>query len=141
MKDNPRKTIGLVLCIGLAGILGLYVLFQAKNLIIGPTITITEPQDGATIPFHVVTISGIARNISEITLNDSPIFIDTKGVFSEKLIVEPGYSIIKVSAKDRFGRKITKLLRIVYNKESVPIETPVLETEVSTSTASSTPSN
>lgn len=139
MFNNPRKTLGITLALSIILILGIYVLFQAKNLILGPQITITEPADGVTVSFNVVSIKGIARNISEITLDDSPIFIDTKGVFAEKLIVPPGYSIIKLSAQDRFGRKKTTLLHIVYTKEAVTI--PDIETTTGTSTKESTASS
>lgn len=132
MLDNPRKTLGITLALSITLILGIYVAFQAKNLILGPQISVSEPHDGATVGFNVVDIKGIARNISEIKLDDSPIFIDTKGVFAEKLIVPPGYSIIKLSAQDRFGRKKTTLLHIVYNKEAAAIP------DIATSTATST---
>lgn len=103
-----------------------YSLFQAKNLILGPRFTIDEPTDGQTLLEEEFIFSGNAHNVSSITLNDSPIFIDENGVFKEKLIAPSGYSIMKLEVKDRFGRSKTEYVHLIL-KEKVsenPIEQP-----------------
>lgn len=147
MVDNPRKTLIITLAAGGIVILVLYSLFQAKNLIVGPVLRITEPLDGQQVEYAVVDIKGTASNISEITLNDSPIYVDTKGAFFEKLIVPSGYSIIKMSVKDRFGRERTSLIRLMYLKEDEPIEmetsraTGTVATSTSATSSPITPTN
>ncbi len=142
IKDNPKKFLSILLIVFIVLILSGYALFQAKNLISGPILTITEPRDGETVGYNVVDIKGTARNIASITLNDGPIYVDSAGAFAEKLIVTSGYSIIKLSVADRFGRKKTTLLQLVYNTEDERIEMPTATTTqkmATTSPASTSP--
>jgi len=90
-----------------------YVLFQSKNLLEGPIISITKPSNGETLTYHVVSVEGTAKNISFIYMNDRQIFVDTLGNFRETIIAPLGYSIIKLSAKDKFGRKTERYLHVV----------------------------
>jgi hypothetical protein len=121
-KKNIRRIALFVIFLLLVG----YIIFQSKNILLGPIIKVSEPKDGQTMTYEVVTVSGEARNISYIYLNDRQIFVDTLGHFSEKLIAPTGYSIIKLSAQDKFGRKTEKLIRIILEKngaEKAQIET------------------
>ncbi len=92
-----------------------YSLFQARFLIIGPHISVSSPTDGETVQSSVVNLVGSAQNISYISVDDRPIFVNEKGEFSEKLIAPEGLSIITLRAKDRFGRETQKQIRIIYN--------------------------
>ncbi|CAN5142958.1 hypothetical protein BH11PAT3_BH11PAT3_2290 [soil metagenome] len=92
-----------------------YSLFQGRFVILGPSIHITYPQDGTRLDTQVYMLSGVAKNIAYISLNDRQIFVDQEGNFSEKLIAPPGLSIIMVRARDRFGRQEEQTVRVVYN--------------------------
>lgn len=89
-----------------------YSLFQARFIILGPYINIQSPQDGASLDTDLINVVGRAENISFISLNDRPIFIDKNGDWNEKLIAPQGLSIITVRAKDRFGRSTEKQVEI-----------------------------
>ena len=93
-----------------------YGIFQSQKIIGGPKISISSPTTGQVIDKSDVDIAGIATNISAISLNDRPIFIDESGKFSEKLMLYPGYNIIKIRAEDKFGSKIEKDLELVYQQ-------------------------
>lgn len=82
-----------------------YGAFEARRLIAGPEISILSPLDGSSTSTNMVLISGIAQNISFLTINDSPAFTDEAGHFSETLSPPPGYAIFTVAATDRFGRR------------------------------------
>ena len=103
--------------IGLFCLLGLiifgYSLFQAKKLISGPIIDIYTPQNGATYSQTLVEIDGRARNIAYLNLNDKPIFTDKNGYFKEKILLSPGYNIIKLDARDKFKTYVEKKLEII----------------------------
>ncbi len=131
MTSTPRQKlrIGLFFLLGIIG--ASYILFQSQNLILGPEIVISEPSDGATLSYNLVTIKGSTKNVTTVTIDDRPIFIDKQGLFSEKLIAPPGYSIIKVTGQDRFGKKIEKRIHLYLPKAAA---SPLLETPVSTST-------
>ncbi|OHB09807.1 MAG: hypothetical protein A3H52_00380 [Candidatus Zambryskibacteria bacterium RIFCSPLOWO2_02_FULL_39_26] len=90
-----------------------YSIFQAWKLISGPIIDIYTPQNGATYSQTLIEIEGRARNISYLNLNDRPIFTNKNGYFKEKLLLSPGYNIIKLDAKDKFKNYTKKRLEII----------------------------
>ena len=92
----------------------LYVLFQARFLILGPQVWINYPKDGEVVANSVIIMEGVARNAAWLTLNGRQIFTDENGLWSEKLIVSPGLSIMTVLARDRFGREREERVRIIY---------------------------
>jgi hypothetical protein len=116
-----------------------YGLFQSKKLIEGPQITVFEPQDGATLTENLVTIKGVAKNIAYIKLDDSPIFVDNSGLFSEQLLVPVGYSTIKVSAQDKFGRVEERFIHVELPTSTLPavlLPQQLTPTHATTSTTS-----
>lgn len=120
MNSDARFYIKIIGFILLFGLIAGYALFTSRFLIEGPIITIDSPKNGSTMTSPLVEIRGSAQNITFITLDDRQIFIDANGDFDEKLLLQPGYSIIKVYAKDRFGRSATKTLGLVYLPSAVP---------------------
>ena len=107
---SPKKSLFILL----GQVLFLYILFQARFLLLGPQVSIATPQDGETAG-PVVTVSGRARNAAWISLNGKQIFTDEKGLWEEKLIVSPGVSIMTVTVRDRFGREEEESVRVVFN--------------------------
>lgn len=104
------KLTGLV--IGLLLVLS-YVSFQARFLIIGPQITLTD-----TPPLvhneRQIFLSGKAFNISRLWLNNRPIYTDIDGNFKEALVLENGYTIATLRAEDRYGRTTAVARQFVY---------------------------
>jgi len=90
-----------------------YAVYQARNLIRGPILEITEPQNGETFSTPLIDISGQIKNISFIYLNDRQIFTTPEGNFSEKLLLSLGYNIMTLRATDKFGRETRKILELV----------------------------
>lgn len=110
--NNLRRTLLTSLTIiGIVGILG-YSFFEARRLVQGPRITILAPMDGSTISSSTVTISGVAENVSFLTINDRPILTDEEGKFSERIAPSAGYAVFSVAAKDRFGRSTSQVVHI-----------------------------
>lgn len=106
---SPRQSILFVL-----GMIFLaYVLYQARYLILGPGLIVKSHADGAVATTSVITLSGTARNAAWLSLNERQIFTDEEGVWSEKLIVGEGVSIMTLRVRDRFGREAEKRLRLV----------------------------
>ncbi|MEK9201514.1 MAG: hypothetical protein AAB944_00930 [Patescibacteria group bacterium] len=92
----------------------LYIFYQGKSIIEGPLISIQSPINGATITSSLIEVRGISDNIARISLNDRPIFIDEEGFFKEKILLSPGYNIIKLTAADKFGRVKEQILELIY---------------------------
>lgn len=106
----PLRTLVQIIAILFVGTLILmYVVFQARFMILGPQITL-EPTPVGRDNQRVVTLTGTTHNITRLWLNDRPIFTDRDGNFTEALVLENGYTIATLRAEDRYGRH-TKLHR------------------------------
>ncbi len=112
---HGARTISIYIAFILLGLIILgYILFQARFLVIGPQITLTNsPKIEQNA--EVIMIEGVAKNIVSITLNDRPIFINEDGKFLEPLILENGYSIMTLRARDRYGREEVLSRPFVYS--------------------------
>ncbi|MEK7081543.1 MAG: hypothetical protein AAB888_01095 [Patescibacteria group bacterium] len=113
MLDKANFSIKIIIGSIFALVVLLYAYYQTRNLISGPTIEITFPENGKTFTEPLVEIIGVAKNSSRITLNDRPILIDESGNFKEKLLLSDGYNIIDFKAEDRFGERINKTLEVI----------------------------
>ena len=112
--QNTRMFAKIALITLCAGGIIIYAYYQMRDFLDGPLIVITEPSDGQTIHEEFVNVSGNAKRISGIMLNDRKIFTDENGVFTEKVALSTGYNEIEISVKDRFNREERKLLKVVY---------------------------
>ena len=90
-----------------------YSLFQANKILAGPIINIYTPQNGATYNSTLIEIDGQAKNIAYINLDDRQMFTDKDGNFSQKLLLSPGYNVVKLDAWDKFGKQTEKKLQLV----------------------------
>jgi hypothetical protein len=96
-------------------VFAVYCLFQARFILLGPSIDIASHQDGAVVLEPSLTLSGTARNAAWLSLNGRQIYTDEKGFWSEKLILAEGLSIMTVRVRDRFGREASESVRLVLN--------------------------
>ena len=113
MNRNAIYVLRVVLISLLVAVIAGYSIFQAWKLISGPIIDVYSPQNGATYSQALIEIEGRARNIAYLNLNDRPIFTDKDGYFKEKLLLLPGYNIIKLDAEDKFKKSTEKRLEII----------------------------
>lgn len=90
-----------------------YSTLQAWKIIQGPVIEIYSPENGRTFTQTLIEVEGRAKNISHLNLNDRPIFTDKTGYFKEKILLSPGYNVIKLDATDKFKKYIEKRLYLV----------------------------
>ena len=96
------------LILALCAILLAYGLFEARRIIEGPTIVIVSPQNGSATSTRALTITGVAHNISFLTIDDKPAYTDEAGNFALTLSPPSGYTVVTVAATDRFGRHASK---------------------------------
>lgn len=91
----------------------LYIAYQARNIILGPSITL---EDTHTIVHteRTVLLAGTAKNIVQLTVNGKEIHTDASGAFAHTLVLEKGYSVVLLTAEDRFGRTTTVRREYVY---------------------------
>jgi hypothetical protein len=100
-----------------------YVAFQARFLIIGPQLQLTNESE-QLVNHRQITLAGSASNISRLWLNDRPIFTDAQGNFKEALVLENGYTIATIRAEDRYGRETTIKRTYIYTPASFQLHKP-----------------
>lgn len=93
----------------LIGVVIFYVHFQARNIISGPKITLTDTYTPIQHDRHI-TLTGTAQNVTKLTVNGKEIHTDESGVFNHVIILENGYTRTTIEAYDRFGHT-TKIVR------------------------------
>ena len=128
-----KISVGTIITLLILG----YGLFQARNFISGPKISVFTPINGENVLDPLVLITGSASNITRISLDDRQIFVDKQGNFSEKLLVPAGYTIIKLAAQDKFGRTTQKLIELNYTATGSPAIIVAATSTVATSSATS----
>ena len=99
----------------------LYVLFQARFLLVGPVVTLTN-EPASVQHERQITLSGVAENITKISINGRSIATDGRGFFSSPIILENGYTIVSIAAEDRYGRETIITRPYVYVPQTfVPV--------------------
>src|SRR3989344_9479761 len=90
-----------------------YTTYETQRIAFGPRINMTSPVNGSLVSDPLVNISGIAKNINDISLNGRKIFLDEKGNFSENMLLSYGYNVITLEASDKFGKKTKKIIEVI----------------------------
>lgn len=90
-----------------------YVGFQARFIIEGPQVTLS-PEPSVVYNDRVVLLNGLARNVTALSINGRPIATDPEGNFNEPVVLENGYTIMSIDARDRYGRAVHIERPLVY---------------------------
>ena len=90
-----------------------YVQFQARNIIQGPALTLSNSLEPIQHERRI-TLDGTAHNVVKLTLNGKEIHTDENGAFSHTLVLENSYTIMSLNAQDRFGRTTSLTREFVY---------------------------
>lgn len=91
-----------------------YALFAMHDVILGPSLVITEPANGSDFTVPNITLKGVVYRIQDISLNGRSITIDNKGNFKEVVLLAPGYNIFTLVVRDKFGRSKDYRLEYTY---------------------------
>ncbi len=92
-----------------------YTGYQSRNLVLGASLTVSEPTDGAIVTEELMLVRGTATRISRLALDGNQIFTDTAGAFSEKILLAPGWNLITLEAQDRFKKTLTRSIEVIYD--------------------------
>jgi hypothetical protein len=132
-----KRSLASVLAIVFLLLFVLYAGFETIKYFSGPSLEITEPQDLDTIRDSTVTLKGKVARVAYITINGNEAYADTNGNFSAELLLPEGYSIIRITVKDRFGKEVFRDIHLTRLPKTVP-EKVVEEEPVATSTEATT---
>ncbi len=105
-----------------AVILG-YSVFALYGYFRGPRILFLKPESGFSTSTPVVTVEGKAIHIATITINDAETPTDLGGNFQSRLLIAPGYNIIRVAGKDHYNRTVEKTIEITLLPQVVATST------------------
>ena len=110
------KRLGLVLAIMAIALVFGYFWHQISYLIHPPSIKIAQPVSDLTTQEKSIEISG--RTVSDIylTINGKEVYVDSRGNFSSVIDLRLGLNILKIEAKDRFGKTNTVIRKVMVTK-------------------------
>lgn len=116
-QKQSLPSLRTVLFIGFFVLLALFAFSRAYNMLYGPKIFISGPLDGESFSNNLVTVRGTVANAALIHLNGRKIFTEPNGTFTEDILLQVGYNVVTLSARDRFGRDKEVLLHVVYQEK------------------------
>lgn len=120
MQQNIKKIIKIGGLSVFFILIIIYALFVSKDLIFGVKIrnvNLTDglpAQSGATVTDNILKLTGNAKNAILLTLDGREISVDLSGNFNETIALLPGYNIINIRAKDKFGNVDEKNYKLMY---------------------------
>lgn len=107
-----RKIIKLAIGgLAVALIVG-YSFFVLNDFVYGPRIIINNPLNGYSTTTPAITVQGRVIHTNNLSINDAQTAVDLDGNFHSRLILAPGYNIIKVTAKDNYERVVEKTIEM-----------------------------
>ena len=89
-----------------------YALYEAQGILFGPSISVVSQHAEVGEPYTL--IKGQADRIVSLTMNGKPIPVTESGAFEEPFLLAPWYNMIVLDAVDRYGRKSSKEVEIIY---------------------------
>lgn len=117
MNQNVKKIVKIAGLSIFFILIIIYAFFVSKDLIFGVKIKNVNLVDGATVTENVIKIEGNAKNAIKLTLNGREISVDQDGNFNETIALLPGYNIISIIAKDKFGYVDEKDYKLIYKNQ------------------------
>ncbi len=90
-----------------------YSAFELRAFFEGPSLTITTPLPGETIPATGTYIEGNALNVTFLYLNGRKIYTTEKGAFREYVLLPKGYNVITLEAVGKFNKEITRTIALI----------------------------
>lgn len=90
--------LGVLICI-------IYLSYYIKNIIAAPDLFVDSIQNDVIVRENYVDIIGRTDVQAELSINDNPILIDTRGNFRERINLRNGLNVITVTAQKKYSKK------------------------------------
>ena len=117
-NKNIKWWIERISCISLFVVILIFGYEKMSFVFNGVKIEATLEQK---VDSSLTTIKGTAAKAIYITLNGREIFIDKNGNFSESIVILPGFSVVTLNAKDKFGKTAEKKFEVVTKENAKAI--------------------
>ncbi|OGZ35969.1 MAG: hypothetical protein A2V60_01210 [Candidatus Portnoybacteria bacterium RIFCSPHIGHO2_01_FULL_39_19] len=112
---TPKRIILVVFILFLIGV-GWYFWHEVCFLIKPLDLEIIQPSTDITANQENFEIIGRTNPVAYLTVNGQEVYIDKEGNFRKEISLTNGLNIIKIEAKNRFGKTNTIIRRIIYNQ-------------------------
>lgn len=122
MQNQAKKIVKIGALSILFLLIAIFVFFNSRNIIFGIKIRNVNIVDNQKFTGSILKITGNAKNALFISLNDREISVDQKGNFEETIALLPGYNVIEISAKDKFGNSDEKNYKVIYDASETPAQ-------------------
>lgn len=110
-RKNIKWWLNFIFCFLLFAFIGVFAYSKMEFLIKGVHI---EAQVKINENSALAEVVGRCPKATYISLNGREIFIDKEGVFSEQISLLPGYQIVTLNAKDKFGKTNEKKIPLYF---------------------------
>ena len=122
MQAQTKKLIKTISLSALFILIAIFVFFNSRELIFGVKIKNVSIVDNQKFTGSLLKVSGNAKNALFIALDGREVSVDQKGYFEETITLLPGYNIVNIMAKDKFGNIDEKNYKVIYDAGETPAQ-------------------
>lgn len=119
MLKNVAIYLGIMIVAG-------YSYVALKDIVRGPKIVVVTPENGYATTTPLIVVTGQIQRAVILALNGATTTTDLAGNFKESLLLSPGYNIMTLEARDRYGRVVKEIIEMTLSV--VATGTPALAT-------------
>lgn len=118
LRKKPPKVIitpkHLIIGSAILGALSIlfYIGWQISILAAPPKLEVTNPKDNSKVTEESLIVEGKTDAGADVFINDVPIGVDPEGNFKEKVSLQDGLNIVKISTKNKLN-KTTQISRTI----------------------------
>jgi len=112
---TPKRIILVVFILFLI-VVGWYFWKEICFLIKPPALEVSQPPTDITVNQENFEIIGKTSPVAYLTVNNQEVYIDKGGNFKKEISLVNGLNIIKIEARNRFGKTNTIIRRIIYSQ-------------------------
>lgn len=119
MRLDSKKTLNFALVAVFFLFIFIFAFYRSYDLIFGVRIknvsmNEVKAESGKKFENNILEITGNAKNAVMLTLNGREISINNLGDFNETVALLPGYNVLNITARDKFGDIDQKNYQLIY---------------------------
>lgn len=117
MSPSPLSTHRPLYALGALGLFLIvaYTLVVSLPYLRGPSLIVVTPTPGESVLTQEVKIYGKTERVSYLAINDLEVPLREDGTFALERVYPPGYTVLTVRARDRFGREEVRIIRFIHS--------------------------
>jgi hypothetical protein len=113
-----------------------YAYFEARGILFGPTIQVSQTVEQVSSPY--IELTGTTSHIATLSMNGQSVPVTEAGAFDIPYALSPGFNRIVLDATDKYGNATEKVVEIVYTPATSTVPTLSATSTATTSSISST---